>query len=73
MAELRHFKCDYYEIDAPANSCLFCEHCHDVFYDWNGPYAFGCNLTSIETEDGVMQKVFFGLQEGCPNFKEEEQ
>lgn len=29
----------------PENSCAFCEHCTDVFYDYtNGPYAFKCEL-----------------------------
>lgn len=26
------------------NSCLCCEHCTDVWIDWNGPYGFICNL-----------------------------
>lgn len=31
-------------VDAPANSCLFCNHCTDVFYDWHGIYAIKCDI-----------------------------
>ena len=30
---------------AHKNSCLFCKHCTDIFYDYtNGPYMFFCDL-----------------------------
>lgn len=42
---MKHFKCEYYECDAPDNCCLFCKHCTDVFWDYtNGPYMFFCEL-----------------------------
>lgn len=74
MANLKHYKCEYYEIDAPENSCLFCKHCHDVFYDGNGPYAYGCDLEEQDIEDiGCACKVHFGLRENCENFEEDEE
>ena len=68
MANLRHYKCEFYEVDAPENSCLFCKHCRDVFYDWNGPYAYGCRLTG---KDGIYE-AHFGFLENCENFEEED-
>jgi hypothetical protein len=29
----------------PVNSCVFCDHCTDIYYDYsNGPYMFVCEL-----------------------------
>lgn len=33
-------------VDAPANSCLFCKHCTDVFYDWHGIYLTICDINA---------------------------
>lgn len=44
MSELRHYKCEFYECDAPKRSCLFCRRCTDVLWDYtNGPYLFICD------------------------------
>lgn len=33
-----------WKVDAPENSCLFCDHCTDIFYDSGGIYATWCDL-----------------------------
>ena len=66
MGEMRHYKCKFYEVDAPARSCLFCRHCGHIFWDKdNGPYAFGCNLSE---KDGVYEG-HFGYREDCEKFE----
>lgn len=67
MGEMRHYKCKFYEVDAPARSCLFCRHRYKVFWDYaNGPYAFVCELSE---EDGIYE-AHFGYREGCKEFEE---
>ena len=69
MSELRHYKCEYYEMDAPAHSCLFCANCSDIFWDYtNGAYAFGCALT--DHGDGMVE-AHFGFVEDCEDFVED--
>lgn len=48
---LKEFQCmngkTYY---AHKNSCLFCNHCSDIIFDFtNGPYMFMCDLYLDET------------------------
>lgn len=51
MSEVREYECDYYTVTAPAKSCLFCDHCTDIFWDFShGPYAFICD---IEDDTGM--------------------
>jgi len=69
MKALKTYKCDYYEVDVPEDHCLFCKHCTDVFYDWNGPYAFACALTT--DSDGIAE-AHFGYIPDCKNFIEAE-
>lgn len=61
MANLKRYKCEYYEVDAPENCCLFCKHCTDVVWDHtHGPYMFwgdNCN----------------GDWKNCKNFEEDEE
>ena len=53
MTEMRRYECEFYSVDAPARSCLFCEHCTDVFWDYaNGPYMFMCDA-SADTSNGA--------------------
>ena len=67
MAEgdvMRLYECEFYRVMAPARSCLFCEHCMDVFWDYtNGPYMFFCDAGD-DTTDGAMGR--------CDEFREEE-
>lgn len=52
-ADYRVYECEFYKVLAPARSCLFCEHCTDVFYDFmNGPYMFFCEVDS-DTNEGA--------------------
>ena len=47
MSGMRRYECEFYSVDAPARSCLFCEHCTDVFWDYtNGPYMFLCDVNA---------------------------
>ena len=41
----REYSCEYYRVTVPETSCLFCDHCTDVFWDFtHGPYMFVCEL-----------------------------
>lgn len=51
------------KVIAPDNSCLFCNHCTDIFWDYtNGIYDTYCEL------DKDIEKGAKGL---CKNFEEE--
>ena len=51
--EMRLYECEYYRVLAPDRSCLFCDHCTDVFWDYtNGPYMFFCDRGE-DTDDGA--------------------
>lgn len=59
----RPFACDNGKTYiAKENCCLFCDHCTDIFYDFNGPYMMLCTL-ELDTEMGMAGK--------CPDFLEE--
>ena len=50
------YKCEYYEVMAPINSCYFCQHCTDIWFDYtNGPYMFLC-LKEADTQQGIQGK-----------------
>lgn len=50
---------------APENSCLFCKHCTDVFWDFiHGPYLTLCD------KDKDVEK---GAEGKCDNFEESEE
>ena len=51
--DMRLYECEYYRVLAPDKSCLFCDHCTDVFWDYtNGPYMFFCECKE-NTDDGT--------------------
>jgi len=53
MVETRRYESEFYSVDAPARSCLFCGHCTDVLWDFaNGPYMFMCDADA-DTGSGV--------------------
>jgi len=55
----------YFAVNAPATSCLFCNHCTDVFWDFtNGIYMLMCDLNT-DTESGCKGK--------CERFEEEQE
>lgn len=57
------YKCEYYEVLAPVDSCYFCKHLTDIFWDYtNGPYAFAC-------EKGL--DIVPGVKGYCNSFEEE--
>jgi len=64
--ELRKYVFDEYDglyVMAPAKSCLFCDNCPDVFWDYtHGPYMFFCDIDA-DTEDGIKGT--------CDRFEEE--
>lgn len=49
-------------VKAPETSCLFCNHCTDVFYDLGGIYATWCDLY-LDDKVGASGK--------CNQFEEE--
>lgn len=50
---MRIFKCaNGFSYQCPDNSCLFCDHCTDIFYDYtNGPYMIICDLNKEPHEN----------------------
>ena len=44
-------------------ACFFCDHCTDIFYDWNGPYMFICQKDHND-------EIERGLEGKCPDFYE---
>lgn len=58
---LRKYECEYYSLRARPNSCFFCDHCTDIFFDQDGPYAFVCDEE---------QNVELGLSGMCSLFIE---
>ena len=39
----------------PEHCCLFCCHCTDVYYDWNGPYATICDKNILKNGCGLFE------------------
>ena len=48
---------------AHPKACFFCDHCTDIFYDWNGPYMFICQKDHND-------EIERGLEGKCPDFYE---
>ena len=45
MSELRTYECEFYRCKAHPRSCLFCDHCTDIYWDYtNGPYMVCCDI-----------------------------
>lgn len=43
--EVKRYECDEYIVYAYPETCFFCEHCTDIFFDYtNGPYWLICDL-----------------------------
>lgn len=60
---MKEYKCEYYSVQKAENSCFFCQHCTDIFFDYtNGPYMFICD------EDADTIK---GCDGQCKLFKED--
>lgn len=58
-------------IRANPRSCFFCNHCTDIFYDWNGPYGWACEKHQCtEDDEGPVEK---GLLGQCQDFFETEE
>lgn len=74
----RKYKGQGYTVLARPNSCFFCKHLTDIFYDYNGPYLYLCEKhpqiilasgeTLIEDEDYIQK----GMLGECEDFMEEE-
>lgn len=55
---------------AHPTSCFFCDHCTDIWYDFeNGPYMFDCAKQGEDEDNGV--RILRGLKGECPDFMEE--
>lgn len=60
----RTYECIAYTLIAHKNSCEFCKHLTDTFYDFtNGPYLFFCDKQIDVTMDI--------LRDGCSDFEED--
>ena len=60
----REYKCEYYTVMAHPKACFFCDHCTDIFVDWDGtPYMFVC----IKDHGTEIER---GLEGKCPDFYE---
>lgn len=46
----------------PEKSCVFCQHCTDIWYDSQGIYMIAC---------GIYENTEYGLKGKCKNYKEE--
>lgn len=41
-----------FSVLAPDESCLFCKHCTEFFWDYtHGPYLFFCDVYDVATDD----------------------
>lgn len=61
--EYKFYECKWYKILTPTDSCYFCEHLTDIWWDYtNGPYMFACDIVGDVGE---------GLKGNCGQFKEE--
>ena len=50
---MKLYECEFYSVMAHERSCLFCDHCTDVFWDYeNGPYMFFCDA-GADVESGA--------------------
>lgn len=60
---MRRYECEHYSLMAPDESCFFCGHCTDIWFDYaNGPYMFWCDLDA---------DVEAGLKGECLKFGED--
>ena len=64
MERKRYKLSDHLEVECPSESCVFCEHCESVFWDYtNGIYMLICELDA-DTDVGAEGK--------CKEFAEEQ-
>lgn len=61
---MKEFKCaNGYTYIVKDTSCLVCDHCTDIFYDYtNGPYMVVCGIHDIPITDG-----------SCKDYKQEKE
>lgn len=52
VTKMKPFECDNGKVYMmPEEHCVFCRHCHDIFYDYtNGPYMFFCEENHSDFE-----------------------
>ena len=49
---MKRYKGDGFSVLAPDESCLFCKHCTDFFWDYtHGPYLFFCDVYDVSVDD----------------------
>ena len=72
----RRYQGTGYSVMARPNSCFFCQHLTDIFYDGHGPYAFICEkLYSMSPEDESDDEniITLGMLGKCPDFIDDEE
>lgn len=63
-------RADGRRIGAHKHSCLFCDHCTDIYWDYtHSIYGIDCELVPCRNGDNI-RASFEGK---CPDFKEDEQ
>lgn len=66
----RVYKSENFTIRARPNSCFFCDHLTDIFWDYtNGPYMFICENKKMAdgNDEDPIEKGMLGL---CEDFAE---
>lgn len=49
---MKRYKGDGFSVLVPDESCLFCKHCTDFFWDYtHGPYLFFCDVYDVAVDD----------------------
>lgn len=60
---MREYKGEHFTVMAQDTSCLFCDHCTDIIYDYShGPYMFFCDID---------KDTHTGMEGACESFSEE--
>lgn len=61
-----------FAIGAHKHSCLFCQYCTDLFWDYtNGPYMFLCEFDDTDLHEAKEHDPGLSFKGECPAFEEE--
>ena len=63
---MKEYRCGFITVEALENSCLFCTHCTDVFYDSKGIYMLFCD---VSTSDDMSEDIKNGIAGNCIKYK----
>lgn len=61
-----NFRDGIVSINCRPNSCMFCDHCTDIFYDDHGPYTIICEKKVPDAfETGMLGKCKLFCENNC--------